>query len=1034
MKIDKISFQAPYLLNQNKVMKKILNIHLWLYILLVSIGSYAQNTQAMINSTLNGTVIDQVTNAPIPGVTIQIKGTTHTAITDLDGKFYFQTGQKFPYILVVSYLGYATAEHTATSDFVQISLKEDAKELKEIVVIGYGSTSKKDYTGAAETVAGMSLKATRTTLESSLQGSVAGVNVTQTSGQPGAGLSIRIRGGSSIQGGSEPLYVIDGFPLYNSAVTSGVLSGTPTNPLSLINPSDIESITVLKDASSTAIYGSRGANGVVIITTKKGSNNAMTVNYEFTLGQQEVRKEVDVLDAQGFSRLRNAALYDSKPSGGTNQYLSEQQISQLGEGVNWQSEAFQKGIVQNHQLSVSGGNNQTKYAVSGNYFNQEGIIKNTGFERLSGRVNLNSKLTNKSRFGLNLTIAETKSEVAPSGLVTALLTMPPTATIYEPDGSYTLRNPFENIFSNPIATLNERKNEAISDRVLGTVYGEYDILKNLVVKVSFGVDAIFNKEKSYLPSNIYEGSITNGEGRIGSADSKTWLNENTLTYTTVFGEKHHLNALIGYTQQNSVREFFTAGSQQFVNDVTNYYSLQSGNLALMPSSGENTWALNSYLSRVNYNYNSKYFLTGSLRADGSSRFGENNKWGYFPSVAAAWQISNEDFFTSVKNVVNSLKIRSSWGSTGNQEIGEYQSLSTLTSLKYLFGEQIYTGFAPTRISNDDLGWETTNQFDVGIDTGFFDDKLNLTLDYYHKTTKNLLLDVQIPYTTGFTSSLQNFGSVQNQGFEIGINTALGNTAFSWTSNFNIAFNQNKILALGNDAEFYTFGNYVLRVGESLGTFYGAVTDGILQTADIATKGAYTGNATPKAGDRLYKDINGDGVFTTAVDRTSIGDAQPDFVFGFSNSFTYRGFELIALINGSVGNKILNGNLQALELYNGQQNASTSALDAWTPTNPSTTTPRAKLDPAPVFSDRFVEDGSFVRLKNIELNYSIPKRWSEKLSLTSVKFRVIGENLFTITDYSGFDPEVTNGTTISPGTDTGIYPASKTISGGLTVTF
>ncbi|MWB96245.1 SusC/RagA family TonB-linked outer membrane protein [Flavobacterium sp. GA093] len=1013
-------------------MKKKLNICTLLFLLQISVGIKAQNSQPLINSTLNGTVIDQVTNQPIPGVNVQIKGTTHNAITDLDGKFYFQTGQIFPYTLVISYIGYVTQEHIATNAFVQISLKEDIKELDELVIIGYGSTTKKDYTGAAETVSSTALKSTQRTLESALQGSVAGVNVTQTSGQPGAGLSIRIRGGSSIQGGNEPLYVIDGFPIYNSDVTSGVLSGTPTNPLSSINPADIESITVLKDASSTAIYGSRGANGVVIITTKKGSSNLLTVNYDFTLGQQEVREKIDVLDATGYANLRNAALFDANPALGTNQYLSAAQIAQLGKGVDWQAEAFQKGITQNHQLSISGGNNQTKYAVSGNYFNQEGIIKNTGFERLSGRVNLTSKLTSKSRFGVNLTLAETTSKVAPSGLITSLLVMPPTATIYEPDGSYTLRNPFENIFANPIATLNERQNEAVSNRVLGTVYGEYDIFKNLVFKVSFGLDKISNQEKSYLPASIYEGSITNGEGKIGNATSRTWLNENTLTYSKLFAEKHNLNVLVGYTQQNSVREFVTAGSQQFVNDVTGYNNLQSGSVALMPTSGESQWALNSYLSRVNYNYDSKYYFTASLRADGSSRFGKDNKWGYFPSVALAWQVNKEDFFAPVSDVINSLKLRTSYGATGNQEIGEYQSLSTLTSVKYLFGDQIYTGFTPTRIANNDLGWELTNQFDAGLDVGFFNDKLNLTVDVYRKTTKDLLLDVQIPYTSGYTSSLQNFGSVQNQGIEFGLNTSLGNTNFSWTSNFNIAFNDNKIIALGNGAEFYTFGNYILQVGQPLGTFYGAVTDGILQTADIATKGKFTGNAAPKAGDRLYKDINGDGTFTTAADRTTIGNAQPDFNFGFTNNFTYKDFELAILINGSIGNDILNGNAQALELYNGQQNASKSALDAWTPTNPSTTTPRAKLDPAPIFSNRFVEDGSFVRIKNITFSYNLPKRISEKLRLTAVKFRIIGENPFTFTDYSGYDPEVTSGSNISPGTDTGIYPASKTISGGLNI--
>lgn len=1015
-------------------MTKKINLISWFCLLLLSIGSYAQTTQATIKSTLNGTVIDQVTNQPIPGVNIQIKGTTHTAVTDFDGKFYFQTGQSFPYTLVVSYIGYITQEFTATNAFAQISLKEDIKELDELVIIGYGTTSKKDYTGAAETVSSIALKSTQRTLESSLQGSVAGVNVTQTSGQPGAGLSIRVRGGSSIQGGNEPLYVIDGFPIYNSEITSGVLSGTPTNPLSSINPADIESITVLKDASSTAIYGSRGANGVVIITTKKGSSSITAVTYDFTLGQQEVRKKIEVLDAKGFANLRNAALYDAKPAGGQNQYLSDAQIANLGEGVNWQAAAFQKGITKNHQLSVTGGNNQTKYAVSGNYFNQEGIIKNTGFERFSGRVNLTSKLTSKSRFGLNLSLSETKSKVAPSGLVTALLSMPPTATIYEPDGSYTLRNPFENIFSNPIATLNERKNEVLSDRILGTIYGEYDILKNLVFKVSFGTDIILNKEKSYLPSTIYEGLITNGEAKIGNADSRTWLNENTLTYSKNFAEKHNLNVLVGYTQQSSARESVLAGAQQFVNDVTSYYSLQSGSLSLLPATSESRWALNSYLSRVNYNYNSKYFFTASLRADGSSRFGKNNKWGYFPSVALAWQINKEDFFTPISDVINSLKIRTSYGSTGNQEIGEYQSLSTLNSVKYVFGDQIYTGFTPTRIANDQLGWELTNQFDAGLDVGILNDKINLTLDVYRKTTKNLLLNVQIPYTSGYASSLQNFGSVQNQGLELGINSSLGTNDFSWTGNFNIAFNKNKIIALGNNAEFYTFGNYILQKGGSLGTFYGAVTDGILQTTDSNTKGVMTGNATPKAGDRLYKDINGDGVHTTAADRTAIGNAQPDYTFGFTNNFTYKNFELAILVNGSVGNDILNGNLQALELFNGQQNASTTALDAWTPTNPSTSTPRAKLDPAPVFSNRFVEDGSFVRVKNITLSYNLPKTIIENWNLTAVKFRITAENLFTFTNYSGYDPEVTNGTSISPGTDTGIYPSSKTISGGLTLTF
>lgn len=1015
-------------------MKIKLNIYPLVIALLLSIGLNAQNIQPTIKSVLDGKVIDKRTKEPIPGVTIQIKGITHNTTTDLDGNFRFQTGQSFPYILQISYVGYKSIEQIASGSPLVVTLEEDVQQLGEVVVIGYGTTTKKDYTGSVGSVSSKVLKSTQRTLESALQGSVSGVNVTQTSGQPGAGLSIRVRGGSSIQGGSEPLYVIDGFPIYNATETSGVLSGTPTNPLSAINPADIESITVLKDASSTAIYGSRGANGVVIITTKKGKGNGVTINYDVSLGQQQVRKTVDVLDAKGFAALRNAALYDTDPTKGTNQYLSDAQIAALGSGVDWQKEAFQSALIQNHQLSISGGNNQTKYAVSGNYLNQDGIVKNTGFERFSTRLNLDSKVAEKFKIGTNVSISQTKSKVAPTGIVTALLSMPPTATIYEPDGSYTLRNPFENLFSNPIATLNERKNNATALRVLGTAFGEYSILENLVFKVSFGADILNNKEKSYIPSTIYEGLATNGEAKNGTNSNTTWLNENTLTYNKVFSGKHFLNVLAGYTQQNSTREYFTSGSQQFVNNITSYNDLGSGSVILSPTSGTSSWALNSYLSRVNYNYAGKYFFTASIRADGSSRFGKNNKWGYFPSAALSWQVDQEPFYKSFSNVINSLKIRTSFGSTGNQEIGEYQSLSTLTSVKYLFGDQIYTGFTPSRISNSNLGWEQTDQFDAGIDFGILDNKISFTIDAYRKTTKNLLLDVQIPYTTGFTSSLQNYGSVQNQGIELGINTSLSQNDFSWTSNFNISLNRNKVLALGNGAQFYTFGNYIVEVGKPLGSFYGAVTDGILQTADVSTKGVFTGNATPKAGDRLYKDIDGNGSFTTATDRTTIGNAQADFTFGFSNTFTYRAFDLFVLLQGSVGNDILNGNSQALELYNGQQNASTSALDAWTPTNPSTTTPRAKLDPAPVFSNRFVEDGSFVRVKNITLSYNIPQRITEKLNIKSIKLRLVAENLFTFTKYSGFDPEVTNGSTISPGTDTGIYPTSKTISGGLNITF
>ncbi|MCP9765438.1 SusC/RagA family TonB-linked outer membrane protein [Lacihabitans soyangensis] len=1014
-------------------MKKIL-YQICLGILLIPLAVSAQETKPLINSKLVGNIIDQKSKEPLVGATVQIKGTTHAVTTDVNGKFYFQTGQKFPYTLVISFIGFKTKEEIVNEEAVTIQLEEDQKLLNEVVVIGYGQLLKKDVTGSIESVNSQSIKAVQTSLDRALQGTVAGVNVTQTSGQPGGGISVRVRGGSSIQGGNEPLYVVDGFPIYNSDQNAGVASGSNSNPLASINPSDIESITVLKDASSTAIYGSRGANGVVIITTKKGKTNENRVSYDVSYGVQKLNKKLDLLDAKGFARLRNDALFDSAPAKGKNQYLSEEQINALGAGTDWQDETFRSAKTQNHQLSISGGSQRTRYAISGNYFNQDGIIKNTDFNRYSARINLDTDINSKVRFGLNLTGTKTTADLAPTGLVSAIISMPATATVFDANGNYTLRNPFENIFSNPIAALNKRINNSNAYRVLATTYGEYDIIDDLVLKVSFGTDIQNNRENSYLPTSIFEGLALNGEARIGYFNSSSWLNENTLTYSKAIQNKHFFNILAGYTQQRNTREIVSTGSQNFVTDALTYNALQSGNTPLTPVSSSNTWALNSYLGRVNYNFEGKYFATASIRSDGSSRFGVNNKWGYFPSAALAWQVSKENFFSPLSAAINSLKIRASYGSTGNQEIGEYQSLSTLESVKYIFGDQIVTGFRPSRIANSFLGWEQTNQFDGGLDLGILKNRLFLTLDLYQKITSNLLLDVQIPYTSGHTSSLQNFGSVRNRGIEVGANTQLGSGAFSWSSNFNIAFNKNEVIQIGNGASFYTFGNYIVKVGEPLGSFYGAVTDGVLQKADIETKGKLTGNAVPKAGDRLYRDINGDGAFTTAADRTTIGTAQPKFTGGFNNTFNYKGFELNVLFQGSYGNKILNGNGQSLELFNGQQNASIAALDRWTETNPSTTIPRAKLDPAPVFSDRYVEDGSFLRAKNVSLTYSLPKPLLVKAKIEAVRIRLSGQNLWTLTNYTGFDPEVTNGSSISPGTDSGIYPTSKTYSLGLNLTF
>ncbi|MGE8293783.1 MAG: SusC/RagA family TonB-linked outer membrane protein, partial [Sphingobacterium sp.] len=438
--------------------------------------------------------------------------------------------------------------------------------------------------------------------------------------------------------------------------------------------------------------------------------------------------------------------------------------------------------------------------------------------------------------------------------------------------------------------------------------------------------------------------------------------------------------------------------------------------------------------RVNYNYANKYYASASIRRDGSSRFGADNKWGNFPSLAFSWRVTNEPFFKQAFPGVSDFKIRTSFGTTGNQEIGQYQSLSTLYSLNYLFGNNVVTGFASQRIPNKNLGWETTFQYDAGFDLAVLNNRLQFTIDYYYKKTKDLLLNVEIPWTSGYATSLQNFGSVSNKGVEFGLKSKNSQGNLSWNTDLNVSFNRNKVLTIGEGATSYISGNYIIKVGEPLGTFYGTVTDGILQLGEESSKGALTGNANPKAGDRLYKDINGDGQFTTANDRTLIGNAQPDFIFGISNTFSYKGFDLSFLIQGTVGNDLLNINRQNLEMFTGQQNASIDALDRWTATNPSQLYPRAKLDPAPIFSDQFVESGSFARLKSLQLGYSFPKEWLKNAHITNLNLYLAAQNLLTWTSYKGFDPEVTSGSNVQIGTDAGIYPAAKSVSLGVSLTF
>lgn len=1023
---------------------------------LLSLAALAQEAaEPVINSHLNGTVLDSVTRQPIPGAVIRIKNVTHQVATDDKGKFVFVTGQKLPFTLVITYIGYEPKEVLATGSPVTVLLKEAINKLNDVVIVGYGTQSRKDVTGAIATVPKENLNQVSSSVDNLLRGSAPGIQVTQSSGAPGASASIRIRGGNSITGGNEPLYVIDGFPVYNdnTNVSTGAGSGANVNALSTINPTDIESIEVLKDASSTAIYGSRGANGVIIITTKKGKRGTNNVSYQGYYGEQKITRKVPLLDATQWAGLRN----DILASTGQPPSFTGDQIAALGQGTNWQDAAFRQAPVENHELTFSGGDEKSRYAIFGNYFDQDGIVLNTNFKRYSARINYDRDVSSKFKIGINATGSYSTNQGAATNtgtsnlsspnLITTVIGTSPAVPIKNADGSYNLNNPYGAIPDNPILDLNTVINQTNITRTLGNFYGEYTIIPGLKAKVSLGADLIDTKQNYFAPANTANGYATLGYATVGAANVNTWLNENTLTYDKTINKNHFLNVLVGYTTQYSKGESETAGSKNFVNGSTTYNSLQSGSQTLTPTSSAYSWALDSYLARINYSYEHKYNLTVSARADGSSRFGAGNKWGYFPSAGVSWNASEEDFIKSITAISN-LKVRLSAGETGNQEIGQYQSLATLSPINYDFNSTLFTGFAANRLSNPDLKWEKTAQYDGGIDLGLLSDRISLTFDAYYKKTTDLLLSIPIPLSTGYSTSLQNIGSVSNKGIEIGISTnniTSDDDGFTWKSSIVYSLNRNKVLSLGSSETsfFPTVPNSTLgllqpvniKVGLPLGTFWGYKTDGIFQNADeIANSPTLDTKANTKPGDRKYVDVNHDGLITP-LDKVPLGSPQPKFIGSFTNTFSYKHFDLLVFLQGSYGNKIYNALQQQLEITNLSTNAWATEADRWTPSNPSNSVTRATNSPVAQMSDRYIQNGSYLRLKNVVLGYNFSNELLNNIHVKQVRIYVSAQNLATWTKYKGYDPEVSTfeQNNLAQGIDYGSYPNYRTFLVGLNVT-
>lgn len=1007
-----------------------------LLLLVIPLCALAQRpSPPLVNSTLYGRITDAVTKLPLAGASVQIEGVTHSVTTNNLGEFNFVTGQKLPYPLLISYVGYKTLRIVVSQSPAEIQLEPEVSSLGDVVVVGYGRQRRKDLTGAVASVPTILKGQPVSSPDRLLQGAIPGVQVTQSSGQPGSGASIRIRGGTSINAGNEPLYVIDGFPVYNgdASVDAGITSGEKINPLASINPADIESIEVLKDASATAIYGSRGANGVVLITTQRAKVKQSAVSYNNYFGVQSVIRKLPLLNAEEWGALKN----DARTDAGKPPLYSAEQLKALGKGTDWQDEAFTSAPVTSHNLSLSAGTEKSKFLLSASYFRQDGVIINTGFERYSARLNVEHDFNDRFKVGAFLTGSATNAKVAPNGVVQGLLEMPPTVPVRDAEGNLTLVSNFETAIGNPINTLHNQTNESNTRRFLLNGFGEYQIIKGLTAKVLVGADIINNKQNRYLPSTVFEG-LPAGIAAVGSLGTTNWLNENTLNYKFDLGDDHRFDVLVGNTQQQAVTEIFSAGSSDFVNDAFTYHNLGAGAVLRAPGSLYAKWGLKSYLGRINYGFRSKYLFTLTVRSDGSSRFGNNNKWGTFPSAAFAWNASDEKFLEGIK-AISSLKLRVSAGLTGNQEIPAYRSLARLSYYRYNFEDQLVGGFAPSSYENANLSWEKTEQYNLGLELGLFAERINLSADVYYKRTNDLLLEVPLPFSSGIESAFQNYGSIENKGVELSVRSENLTGKFSWTTNLIFSANRNKVLSLGPGVkEFIPINpantartSEIVRVGEPLGNFFMYVTDGIFQEGDD-----FSLSPTPntRAGSQKYKDVNGDGAITQAGDVTIVGNSQPKFLAGLSNNFRYKNFDLLIFLQSSYGNKIFSNTKALLEIGSGFTGASATLRNRWTPTNTNTDVHRAIEDPSPTLSDRFVEDGSYLRLKNITLGYTLPSALSARLRLKSLRVYVSGQNLLTWTKYTGFDPEVSrNGQdALSSGFDFGSYPGTKTFSAGLSV--
>ena len=987
--------------------------------------------------TVTGTILDSSSPAlPLPGAAIVEKGTNNGTISDTDGSYTIKVSSENA-VLEFSFFGFKTVEMPVGGrERIDLNMTEDAILLDAVVAVGYGTMKKSDLTGSVASINSDLLENKPVaSFDNALRGQIAGVVVSQTDGQPGGGSSIRIRGTSSINGTNEPLYVIDGVPLISESVSDG--HGMVINPLSSLNSNDIQSIEVLKDASATAIYGARGANGVVLITTKKGREEKGEVRFSATGSIQ--------LPEQAYTMLNGAQLAQMGKEAYENAGMAVPSYFQNPESVvtqtNWLDEIMRPAFTQNYSLNFSGGSKKVTYNFSAGYFNQQGLLIGTDFNRYSFRGQVDADVNKYISFGSSVgytvgTGTGYGNEEVNLGLMSLAYDMNPALPVRDENGDYIFRNNLSSSTGvyggNPVATAYESDMENKQNRFTGNIFADIKFLGNdmLVFRSSFGVDDIYSMDRLYLPTTLAVSSDGPGKGNVSNFTTKTWVLENTLTFKNSWGgeRSHNLTVMVGQTAQKFTQNIFRLGVKNFEDDRLGYHDLSVGKDIWLNQTTDSEWSMLSYLARIHYSFDDRYLFTFTGRVDGSSKFGANKKYGFFPSGAFAWRISEENFMKDVRAISN-LKLRLSYGAVGNAGISPYQSQGTLISVAPPFGTGISNGgMAPMSLPNDDLSWETTRQFDAGVDLGLFNGRLSLTADFYRKYTSGLLYYVDVPMYSGYYSTMRNLGDLSNTGWEVSISgVPFDNENFSWTSTFNISGNVTMIEAL-NVASGESAGTGVTRLvaGQRYGNIWGLKTNGIAQLGEDLTQVAQFTNRPMVAGEQKYHDINEDGVINSE-DETILGNILPDFTFGFNNTFVYKNFNVNLFLEGAVGNEIINYTRMGLEDMTGATNNITTVLDRWTPSNPDAKLPRADaVSNSNSFSDRWVEDGSYLRIRDLTFGYTVQRKHLK--DILSMNIFLSFENLYTFTKYSGNDPS------IGGGIDNNLYPTSRKASLGVTLTF